>query len=293
MRQKQFLLALAVFFSAFLCAQDSAIVVPQPDSVQTLLLSDSVSKAISIGSTFRIENKLLNQKAKAVSFASQIRDPKTKDSIFYLLAGLMFYLALLKFLYSRYFTNLFRVFFNSSLRQSQLTDQLLQAKFPSMMFNFFFFISGGVFVYQLLIHYNLITKDDQWLMILSSILLTASIYLVKYCTLKFTGWVTGLKEATNTYVFILFLINKILGVFLLPFAIIFAFSDHSIVSIAAIISIMCVGIFLFLRFFRSYGILQNQLKITRFHFILYVSGIEILPLLLIYKSLLLFLAKKM
>ncbi len=293
MRQKQFLLALAVLFSAFLCAQDSAFVVPKPDSVKTLLLSDSVSKAIYIGPTFRIVNKLLNHKAKAVSFASQIRDPKSKDSIFYLLAGLIFYLALLKFLYSRYFTNLFRVFFNSSLRQSQLTDQLLQAKFSSMMFNFFFFISGGVFVYLLLIHYNLITKDNQWLMILSSILLMAGIYLIKYCTLKFTGWVTGLKEATNTYVFILFLINKILGVFLLPFAIIFAFSDHSIVSIAAIISIMCVGIFLFLRFFRSYGILQNQLKITRFHFILYVSGIEILPLLLIYKSLLLFLAKKM
>ena len=64
--------------------------------------------------------------------------------MFYLIAGIVLLLAFFKYFNSRYFTNLFRVFFNTSLRQSQLTDQLLQAKLPSLLFNLFFILSGGI-----------------------------------------------------------------------------------------------------------------------------------------------------
>ena len=130
-------------------------------------------------------------------------------------------------------------------------------------------------------------------MILASIALLGLIYFVKYCTLKFTGWVAGLTDITNIYVFIIFLINKIIGIFLVPFLVILSFSDAAIVKIAVIISLMSIGIFLLLRFFRSYGLLQNQLKISRFHFVLYIAGIELLPLLLIYKGLMVYLSKNL
>ena len=130
-------------------------------------------------------------------------------------------------------------------------------------------------------------------MIFSSMAILGLIYLIKYCTLKFTGWVSGLQEVTNTYVFIIFLINKIIGIFLVPFIVILAFSDSDIVKIAALVSLMSIGILLLLRFFRSYGLLQNQLKISRFHFMLYLTGIELLPLLLIYKGLMVYLSKNL
>ena len=43
--------------------------------------------------------------------------------------------------------------------------------------------------------------------------LDRGVYVLKYSTLKFTGWITGLNEATNTYIFVIFLINKIIGIF--------------------------------------------------------------------------------
>lgn len=113
-------------------------------------------------------------------------------------------------------------------------------------------------------------------------------YLIKYCTLKFTGWVTGISEVTNTYIFVIFLINKIIGVFILPFVIIIAFSALPISQTASLVSLLCIGLFLLLRFFRSYGLLQNQLRISKFHFMLYIIGIELLPLLLIYKALMVY-----
>ena len=130
-------------------------------------------------------------------------------------------------------------------------------------------------------------------MVFASIALMGTLYFIKYCTLKFTGWITGLKEAVDTYVFVIFLINKIMGIFLVPFIIIIAFSGTQIVDIAALISLICVGIFLLLRFLRSYGLIQNQLKISKFHFLFYIISLEILPLMLIYKGLMIYLTKNL
>jgi hypothetical protein len=205
----------------------------------------------------------------------------------------VFLLACCRFFFARYFTNLLRVFFNTSLRQSQLTDQLLQAKLPSLLFNSYFIVAGGLYGYFLLLHYHWITETHKWLLIAGCIGATGIVYIVKFSALKFTGWLTGYSEATNTYVFIVFLINKIIGIFLIPIVIIIAFSDAKVASMAVLISLLCIGLMLLLRFFRSYGLLQHQLKVSRLHFFLYIIGVEILPLLLIYKALMLLLDKNL
>ncbi len=292
-------------FSASLCAQnadtailpkDSLRILPgidsaSIDSVNAIKAADSIKTIAAEKTAFVLKNKLLNSDADPVSLAVQLKKIRSRDIFFYLVAGMVLLLAFLKYFYSRYFTNLFRVFFNTSLRQNQITDQLLQAKLPSFLFNIFFVISGGIYVYVLLTHYHLIEAGNEWVSILASIALTGLVYFIKYCTLKFTGWITGLGEAVDIYVFVIFLINKIMGIFLVPFIIILSFSDLSIAKIAALVSLMSIGIFLLLRFFRSYGLIQNQLKISKFHFLLYIIGLEILPLLLIYKGLMGYLTK--
>lgn len=290
-----FLIHLCLFyFSATLCAQSVDSVILKKDSFQ--ISTDSVnpiSHMMSYRPVFKLKNKLLNTDTEPISFAVQFKKTQSKDPLFYLIVVMVFMLASLKYAYHRYFTNLFRVFFNTSLRQSQLTDQLLQAKLPSLLFNLFFVISGGLFIYILLSYFHLISGDSKWVFIFFSMVLMGLIYFLKFCTLKFTGWITGLKDATNTYLFVLFLINKIIGIFLVPFIIILSFSDYAIVSFAVPISLISIGIFILLRFFRSYGLIQNQLKISRFHFFLYIMGVEILPLLLIYKGLMIYLSKNL
>ena len=226
-------------FSASLCAQNSDTAIHPKDSLKTLPIADSagsvkkndsVKVVVADSSKVLLKNKLLNSEAEPVSLAVQSRRATSKDTFFYLIAGMVLLLACLKYFYSRYFTNLFRVFFNTSLRQNQITDQLLQAKLPSFLFNIFFVISGGVYVYVLLSHYHLINGGNEWVFIFSSIALMGLIYFIKYCTLKFTGWITGLGEAVDIYVFVIFLINKIIGIFLVPFIIILAFSELQIVK---------------------------------------------------------------
>jgi Domain of unknown function (DUF4271) len=294
-------------FSASLCAQNAdTSILPKDslkflsgadstrtDSIAAIKIADSIRAIAAEKTAFVLKNKLLNSDADPVSLAVQLKKARSRDSFFYLIAGMVLLLACLKYFYSRYFSNLFRVFFNTSLRQNQITDQLLQAKLPSFLFNIFFVISGGIYVYVLLSHYHLTSTGNEWVFIFASVALTGLIYFIKFCTLKFTGWITGLSEAVDVYVFVIFLINKIIGIFLVPFIIILSFSELQIVKVAALVSLLCIGIFLLLRFFRSYGLIQNQLKISKFHFFLYIIGLEILPLLLIYKGLMVYLTKNL
>jgi hypothetical protein len=261
--------------------------------------ADSVVKASAALSTsyqsiierVLADSRYLNASGKPAATFSKEMPPLFNDTLFYLLLGLVLLLAFLRFFYERYFNNLFRVFFNTSLRQSQLTDQLLQAKQVSLFFNVLFAITGGLYVYFLLSYFNWVNAGNSMATLGICILTMSVIYFLKYLTLKFTGWLTGFREAANTYLFIIFLINKILGILLIPFVIVIAFAANFLQYPAIIVSLLLIGLMFLLRFLRSYGLLRKDIKVSRLHFFLYIAGIEVIPLLLIYKLLMILLNK--
>lgn len=289
-----------LFFIAFpvlLSAQDADSLLVKKDADSSVFKRDTVKNFIaSYQTTFQSilkENSFLNSKGKPLAMSVYPRKNVSEDVIFYILLVVIAALSFLRFFYLRYFNNLFRVFFNTSLRQSQLTDQLLQAKLPSLFFNIVAVISGGLFSYFLLKYAGVFLQSNPFTVIIVCSLCTGAIYLLKFITLKFTGWVTGYKEVTNTYIFIIFLINKILGIVLLPFIVVMAFSVPILIKVSALTAILFTVLMFLLRFFRSYGLLQNQLKISQAHFIMYIVGIEIVPVLLIYRGLVLLLSKNL
>lgn len=252
-----------------------------------------VTKAVTPLQQLLADNKYLNSKSEPVSLAIKQRIPVKENTVFYILAGLLFFFGIIKSVYSRYFSTLFRVFFNSSLRQSQLTDQLMQAKLPSLFFNLIFLIAASLYVYFLLQKINFKSNEFNWMLLLACLAAFGIIYAGKYLAVKFFGWITGFNSEADTYIFIVFLINKIIGICLLPVIIILAFSDDIIVKVLITVSFILIGVLLLLRFIRSYGLLEHKLKINRFHFILYIFSFELLPLAIIYKAVELFIMKKL
>src|SRR5204863_5735614 len=99
---------------------------------------------------------------------------------------------MMKVFYDRYFKNIFSVFFNTSLRQNQLTDLLLQARLPSLIFNIFFVITGGIYGWLVLTHYNILRQNNFYFLIPLCIFVLGLIYFGKFCGLKLIGWITGM-----------------------------------------------------------------------------------------------------
>uniref|UniRef100_UPI00195383FD DUF4271 domain-containing protein n=1 Tax=Citrobacter freundii TaxID=546 RepID=UPI00195383FD len=77
-----------------------------------------------------------------------------KDELFYIVLSVVFLLAFIKALFPKYFRNLFLLFFQTSLRQKQTREQLLQNRLASLFINLFFVMSAALFLSLLTQYYG-------------------------------------------------------------------------------------------------------------------------------------------
>ena len=237
------------------------------------------------------QNPFFNFTGKPVVEIFEIHHPNSKDSLFYLIVAILFYFALIRIFFEKYFNNLMTLFFRVSLRQQQIREQVLQTPLPSLLLNILFVISAGLYA-CFLFHYSQLGAGIRfWILYLNCIALLGTIYLVKFVVLKFIGWVFSISRATDIYIFIVFLVNKMLGIFLLPFLIIIIFSGQEWREIFITISLAMIFVLWSYRILAAYRPVRNEIKLTPFYFFLYLCAFEIAPLLLIYKVLLTYLEK--
>lgn len=228
-------------------------------------------------------NEFINIKTPAIFFLFQKKQKTGREFVFYALCVVVFILGLFKTFYNAYFNNLFRVFFNTSIRQNQLTDQLLQAKLPSFILNIFFTISAGFYIWLLFRHYHPPQLVSTQLLLPFCILGIGALYFAKYCILKFIGWMSEMQSAADNYIFVIFLINKITGIILVPFIVLMAFAMPHWINYLTTFSLLLLGLFFLSRYVKTYGVLEYRFPLQPLHFVIYITAVEIVPLLVIYK----------
>lgn len=181
---------------------------------------------------------------------------------------------------------MFTLFFRATLRQQQLREQMLQARLPSLLMNIFFVVSFALYCVLLGQHHQLPLTADFSKALLSVIIIIAIIYAGKFIILNIVGWIFGISNATDTYLFIVFLVNKMIAIFLIPFIILLAFPTSWLLPVVLTFSYALVAAMFIYRFIISYRPLRSEIKLSRLQFFLYLCAFEIAPLLLIYKVLL-------
>ncbi|HRE51356.1 MAG TPA: DUF4271 domain-containing protein [Flavitalea sp.] len=219
----------------------------------------------------------------------EIKKTENDEGQFYFLVGLLLYFAMIRLVFYNYLSAMFTLFFRSTLRRQQLREQLLQAPLPGMLLNLFFLINAGVYCAFLAFHYGFSFARHFWITAAYCVAFVGIIYLVKYIVLKITGWIFGISHATDTYIFIVFMVNKMLGIFLLPILVLMAFPSPVLFPTALAISFIMIILLFIYRFALAYSAVRNEIKLTGLHFFLYLCAFEIAPLLLIYRVLLSFL----
>src|SRR5699024_7386443 len=201
----------------------------------------------------------------------------------YLLLGLCFLLAVIRYGFRKYFKDLFRAFYSPTLSQRQLKDQLRQTPFPAFALYVFFVFSGGIYLYLILLHMRYVSITDPLYLAVFFIGLLILSYTLKYVILRLCSWLFGVRELIDNYIFTLYLINKILGVILLPFILILAFSPPVLSNASLNISLILVAFLFLYRYARVFPMVQPPVNLSKFHFFLYLCGLEIEPILIIGK----------
>jgi Domain of unknown function (DUF4271) len=233
-------------------------------------------------------NPYYNFFASPQNLLAEERPEQGKEALFYILTGLLLFFALIKLLFNKYVNNILGLAFRGSLRQKQIREQLLQTPLPSLFLNIFFVIVAGLYIFFLLQHYQTAPATGFWILLLYCVAAVALVYLVKFLILKFTGWIFNMREAADTYIFIVFLVNKLLAIFLLPLMVVMTFSLASWSGVLLTLSYIMVLVFFAYRYIVSFAPVRREVKVSQFHFFMYLCAFEIIPLLLIYKVLLRF-----
>lgn len=256
----------------------------------SLLVNVVVKPDTSLQHFYRL-NSFADVNAPAIFRQELPFSTNDKDLIFYVLLGLLFVLGFIRIVFAKYFTDLFRIFFQTTFRQKSIREQLLQNKMPSLLLNLFFCISGGLFLYFVANYKGWLQPDGFISKAALCIALVTVVYVTKYVGLRISGWLFGMKEVTETYLFIVFLINKVVGVMLLPAIIFLALGSNSLQPVLLVISLLLLIILYLYRYLIALPLVRNHAGLTGFHFFIYLCAFEVVPVLLIYKLLLLILSR--
>ena len=254
-------------------------------------ITDSLQRDSLRRDSLHLANIRIAAAAKRDSIANKIKlmqgvekKEANADIIFYILIFILLFLGLIKTSFPKYFDSIFTLSFQATFRQTQTREQMGQNFFPAFMLNILFVLCGGVFI-TLYAGIKSWTQLPFWELFIYSTVILLIIYIIKYLVIRFTGWVFNAKEAATEYRFVVFLINKLLGILMIPLLFLMAYADDKTKNIGITI-ILCLAIFsLAVRYLVSVARIRKNLSITAFHFFIYLCAVEIMPLLVIYKVL--------
>ncbi len=237
----------------------------------------------TINSAFQLANN-----KKQINFLSKTHPFKHSTTSFYILLALCAILGIIKTIHPKYFNDLWRAFSNPILGNRQLKENIQSAFFPNILMNLFACIVLGIYVYYLLNMYVDLRFTGIPNGLLASLLMIGAVllYLFKHLFIGFTGWVFNISAATEQYQFNVFLVNKILGITLLPFILFFAFLNKGTHLPLTIISLFLTLLLLLNRYMRSWNVFGQMFQNSRFHFFMYLCAFEIMPMAVLMKMIL-------
>lgn len=228
---------------------------------------------------------------KSVPYVYQIEKQRkpTNDRTwdFYLILILCLLLGLIRFTDPHYFAILIRSFRNPS-GSRHFKEQIQNATVPNFLMNVFFAVITGSFIYYAgrTLNGPISQTFQQPLTLVWLIGGILAIYLGKYFVIRFSGWAFRVQTITELYLFNIFLINKIIGIVLLPFLIFIAFGGASMAEPMLLVALVVVAILIFNRYARSWEVFASFFQYSRFHFFTYLCASEIMPMAILLKLLL-------
>lgn len=256
------------------------------DSVRTMPARTAVQLAPQRALAQRMRQHPMLKPAPQPSV--QVRSHPYQDRTIEFLVLLLFTLLLggIRFVNPRYFGLLWRAFYHPTHTSQALRDQLEADPVPNSLMNGLFACVVGSYLYSLLHLYHpqgAYTRFPEGALIGIFIAGVGLIYGFKWVAIRLSGWSFGVSALTSEYLFNVFLINKVLAIFLLPFTIVLAFADAGWAQLAVVLSWLMIAILIAMRYTRSWLALRSFFSNSRFHFLTYFCASEILPLAVLTK----------
>jgi hypothetical protein len=198
-----------------------------------------------------------------------------------------FLFAIAQYSYFRRMQQIFKAFFANRLFNQLSRDGGIYRERISIFLFSSFIIGMSLFIFTIYGFYSSLPKSTgaEILLFIKIFFAVLLFYLLKMGLFNLSGVIfKSVKEASD-YVLNIFIFGEIAGVALLPVIILVTYIHSEIMIYAGVV--MLASLYLY-RLFRGLVIAGSNAKISVYYLFLYLCTLEILPLILISKALILF-----
>ncbi len=224
---------------------------------------------------------------KVVHNGPQSLNRNTPDWIFPLLILLFASFAWLRVYYEKYFRQIATAFFNNNLTNQIVRDENILVQRASIVLNIVFNLVAALFLYFVSIHYSWSIGGigNGFNRYVFFALVISMAYAMKFLILKICGYLFNLDHEMAAYIFNIFLINNVLGIFLIPVTALLAYSVTLNTTWIIYGSLILVGAALLYRIIRGLSVGFSSPVFSLYYLFLYLCTLEFAPWLVLIKIL--------
>ncbi len=261
----QYLHPIANSDSTFSEPTDTLIHVAKPDTIQTVI-------------TPALPNRMMQEK--------KLLPSGFNVDLVWLLPALVVIVAMtgwIRFASGKFFRELFQAVFYHTSSDNLYKITHFRKSAWSVGLNFLFLINLGLFVYELMTHFGIRPAGIDGLGlwgIATGVLMTVS--FLKTGIYRFLGWVFNTREATRRFLFEVNLLNKAFGVILVPFIVVIPYVHPQYELLLLVSGLVLFVVMYLIQLLKGVKIILHE-PLSVFYMILYLCALEILPIVTIYK----------
>lgn len=204
--------------------------------------------------------------------------------LFWVMLFMMIFLALEITLFKSLIIDVYRAFTNDNVLKLLHREQRDVIAFPFLLMYIFFFFNFGIFVFLTFHYFKFAPKSLE--MLNYCIVGVGVLFLLKHILLKIVEMIFPVQKEIKLYSFSLVIFSSILGFALFPFNVVAAFAAENLAEIAlygGLVTVFAIAIFCVLR---GLFLASKYLSFHKFHFFMYLCTVEIAPVLVVIKLLL-------
>lgn len=208
---------------------------------------------------------------------------KNADWFLGILILLLSIVTLLKLLYNKYFSDSVKALWSYQHSIKLFKENTVLNQRLSLISNILFILSFSLFAVLCADYFSIsgFSKNNfLYFSIISGLIVL--IYLIKYAVYKILGYVFIESASYSEYLYNVFQFNRIAGIFLIPIIIAIAYSTINYTTAIVYSGYIILFIIFIMRVVRGFQICL-KVNFSIFYSFLYLCMLEILPLIVIYK----------
>ena len=215
--------------------------------------------------------------------ATTITEPLSGKFKLWMTILLVTILTVLVNVYKSVLAKVYRSFLNNNFLKMVHRDYGTVTMIPYLILYAFSLILIGTFLFVVLTHYKIAFFSAPILNLLGCVGGVFAIFIIKHVALQILGSIFPISKEIEQYSFTIIIFGIIIGFFLLPAILLISYAPPNLTTTVIYGTFIAIGMVYLYRILRSLFIGLKYISLHKFHFFVYLCTIEIAPLLVLAK----------